>query len=99
MIIDSEVKIVPNGIMLPPKPHKSKIWGLGGIVDAQGSFVEESSFRFYFGGKYEYCDDDIVYHDEDVIYLGHLIPHWGVFLVDLTRRLWFYISIKIKKLS
>lgn len=86
----SNAILVPKGIILPPKSHFSKIWGLGGVCDASGTFVEESIYRFYFGGKYDYSDAEVVDSSDEVIYLGHLIPHWGVFLVDYTRRLWFY---------
>lgn len=85
---------VPNGVILPPKPHPSKIWGLGGVIDSFGSFVEESNYSFYFGGKYDYSKSEIVESSDDVIYLGHLIPHWGVFMVDFTRRIWFYYKQK-----
>lgn len=88
------VQVINNGILLPPKKDKSKSWGLGGVVDASGSFVEDSIYRFYFGGYYDFDKNNIMESEEEVIYLGHLIPHWGVFLVDFTRRLWYYYMSK-----
>lgn len=85
-----DVKIIQNGILLPPKKDSSKDWGIGGVVDNNGHFVEDSIYRFYFGGGYSYDENEINESEEEVIYLGHLIPHWGVFLVDFTRRLWYY---------
>lgn len=85
-----DVKIIPNGVLLPPKKDSSKDWGIGGVVDNNGRFVEDSIYRFYFGGFYSFDENEITESKEEVIYLGHLIPHWGVFLVDFTRRLWYY---------
>ena len=45
-----DVKIIQNGILLPPKKDSSKDWGIGGVVDNNGNFVEDSIYRFYFGG-------------------------------------------------
>ena len=90
MLKDLNVQIIPQGVLLPPKKDSSKSWGLGGVVDSNGSFVEDSVYRFYFGGYYEFDKNEVQTSDEEVIYLGHLIPHWGVFLVDFTRRLWYY---------
>ena len=85
-----DVKVIPNGVLLPPRKDSSKDWGIGGVVDSNGHFVEDSIYRFYFGGFYSFDENEIKVSEEEVIYLGHLIPHWGVFLVDFTRRLWFY---------
>lgn len=89
-----KVQVIENGILLPPQKDKSKSWGLGGVVDGNGNFVEDSIYRFYFGGYYAFDKNAIVDSEEEVIYLGHLIPHWGVFLVDFTRRLWYFYKCK-----
>lgn len=81
------VQVINNGILLPPKKDTSKSWGLGGVVDANESFVEDSIYRFYFGGYYDFDKNNIKESEEEVIYLGHLIPHWGVFLVDFHKKI------------
>lgn len=85
-----KVQVFENAILLPPKKDKYKSWGLGGVVDENNNFIEDSVYRFYFGGNYTFSKSHVRESDEEVIYLGHLIPHWGVFLVDFTRRLWYY---------
>lgn len=90
MLKDLNVQVIPQGVLLPPKKDPSKSWGLGGVVDSNGSFIEDSVYRFYFGGFYEFDKNEVKTSEKEVIYLGHLIPHWGVFLVDFTRRLWYY---------
>lgn len=91
---NSHIKCFSNGILLPPKKDKAKDWGLGGVVDGNGNFVEDSVYRFYFGGYYSFDENSVVESNDEVIYLGHLIPHWGVFLVDFTRRIWYYYKAK-----
>jgi len=94
-----KVQVFENAILLPPKKDKSKSWGLGGVVDENNKFIEDSVYRFYFGGNYNFDKSQILESDEEVIYLGHLIPHWGVFLVDFTRRLWYYYKCQNKSVK
>lgn len=94
MLKDLEVQRISQGFLLPPRKDKSKSWGLGGVVDNNGNFIEDSVYRFYFGGYYEFDKEDVSTSEDEIIYLGHLIPHWGVFLVDFTRRLWYYYKRK-----
>ncbi|MFT7666415.1 MAG: hypothetical protein ACI9O8_000748, partial [Patiriisocius sp.] len=88
------VKVINNGILLPPRKDRSKDWGLGGVVDNEGNFVDDSIYRFYFGGYYAFNESNVKNSEDAVIYLGHLIPHWGVFFEDFTRRMWYYYKCK-----
>lgn len=83
---------VQNGVILPAK-YMSPVFpcGLGGVVDEEGEFIEESSVDLpgRFGGLYDYTVFDESSLEEDVIYIGHLRTHWGHFLVDCTLRMWY----------
>lgn len=84
--------IVRNGIILPRIPDPiSDTWGLGGVFDENFQFVENSREKG-FGGFYDFDHATLSKNDCDVLYLGYFIQHWGVFLVDFLRRLyWKYL--------
>lgn len=86
---------ISNAIILPRKTMTSS-WGLGGVIDNEGNFVELSRDES-FGGAYEVDESDIITIDEDVLYLGYCIEHWGMFLIDFTRRLYWYFSSNKKE--
>lgn len=65
-------------------------WGLGGVVDADGQFINESAIPGYY--NYGYNDITPVTREETVVYLGYFRKHWGDFLVDCTNRLWYSLS-------
>lgn len=79
-----------NALILPRKlTDDGPMWGLGGVCDSNNRFCKES---FYdggwakYGGSYSY--DEEIYVDEEVVYVGLYLPHWGHFLIDLTNRMW-----------
>lgn len=73
---------------MPHIPQKNS-WGLGGVIEPKTrAFVEESG-EWNFGGYYDYNEKDVIKYDLDVIYLRYLIPHWGTFLVDCMRRMYY----------
>ena len=82
--------IVDDAVILPHREGK-KPWGLGGVVDSYGNFVEESMVES-FGGMYPFDVNDVETNEADVVFLGYTIAHWGTFLVDFTRRLYYYFS-------
>lgn len=84
-----KLKIVEDSVILPYREGGTKPYGLGGVVDLNGNFIEESSDKS-FGGFYHVNMDNIETSDEEVIFLGYTIAHWGTFLVDFTRRLYYY---------
>lgn len=89
------VKQVPNGIILPAKKDESdcpKLWAIGGVVDQEFHFVNESDSGYLFGGNYEIDEDYVNYIDEEVIFFGPYIQHWGHFICDQISRLWYIID-------
>lgn len=75
--------IVKNGIILPRKEN-NKNWGWGVIADKETIILPEIKA---FGGYYDFNEEDVEDYDFEVVYLGYLIPHYGVFLVDFFRRM------------
>lgn len=87
---------VDDGTVLPSRRVSgSPILGLGGVVRADGTYVEESSHSRFgvrvFGGNYESARPPQRL-DEAVIYLGPISWHWGNFLFDYLARLWYLLD-------
>lgn len=94
-----------GALVLPLKviPGTSAIWGdglfQGGVCDADGNLIagqfrsidEQDTNRSCVRG-YKPVSDDIEYRDEEVIFGGILVSHWGHMLVDATSRLWYLVS-------
>lgn len=85
------VQTVDLGVVLPRKETESgPMWGLGGVCDEGGRFVELSAYDGGWathGGAYPYEEPE--YIDCDVVYFGPFFLHWGHFLVDLIGRMWY----------
>ncbi len=90
--VDRTMKIeqYPDGLILPQKKEKdAPMWGLGGVCDREGNFVESSFYDGGWakhGGKYAWDSEEYV--DCPVVYIGMFYAHWGHFLIDLTNRFW-----------
>ncbi len=85
-----EIQVIEEGVILPRKmANGAPMWGLGGVCDAGGTFVEAS---FYDGGWAKhggaYPVDTVQTLDAPALYIGMFYRHWGHFLIDLTNRLW-----------
>lgn len=93
---ETKVIEVTDGIILPAKEDKNRPLGLGGIINSDGEFVEDSKFQFVwetdttgFGGAYEIDMTQVEESKEEVLYLGPLKNEWGHFLIDFMQRLWY----------
>ena len=64
------------------------LFGRGGVVDVNGSYIEESGIPGRVFSSYEI--NESLYIDERVVYCGYLVPHWGHFLVEAVTRLWYF---------
>ncbi len=86
---------VVNGIVLPAKKDErmdAKLWAIGGVIDESGNFIEESSSGYLFGGNYEYNENFVDISEEEVVFMGPFIKHWGHFICDQISRLWYVID-------
>lgn len=87
---------VKNGIILPAKAGEDKLWALGGVLTEDLSFVETSKTRNLFGGSYLIDSSSVIQSDDEVVYMGPFVSHWGHFLCDQISRLWFILP-NVKK--
>lgn len=100
-LVDKKLSVceVTNGVILPAREnnsYSSKVWAIGGVIDETGNFVEESSSWYLFGGNYEYNEDFVDNYDEEVIFMGPFLKHWGHFICDQISRLWYILNAPSK---
>lgn len=79
-----------NATILPLRKDSRVQFGLGGVVDADGRYVELSAIigRVQFA----YAFQNPEYRDEKVVYCGYMIHHWGHFLIEAVCRLWYFLE-------
>ena len=78
-----------EAVILPQRKGRF-MHGLGGVITAEGIYVEDSGIPNQFGGKYEYSVSER--KEETVCFCGYLIKHWGHFLIDAVSRLWYSLE-------
>lgn len=93
-----EVKVIKRGIVLPARKHDD-VWE-GGVCDKNFKFVAGySRLENLSGGgfacvcsSYSVNKKNIRQLDEDVIFGGSLIGHFGHFMLECWTRLWYVIQ-------
>ncbi|MBR2923189.1 MAG: glycosyltransferase family 61 protein [Alphaproteobacteria bacterium] len=98
--------IADNAFILPTKKivdNDGVISFEGGVVDAEMKFIQNSQFlRANKGGcllkSYEFSQTEAEYIDEEVLYAGVLINHFGHFLVEGLSRIWYWCEHADKNL-
>lgn len=101
-------EFIEDGIIVPVEAFYDED-GLyryrGGVLDTEGDFVKSSGLYKGLDGKNKFLSmvecpnvdlDDCVYIDEEVVYYGYFIYHWGHFLFESTNRLWYYLQENCK---
>lgn len=92
---DKSVEEIENGIILPGYNR------LGGVLTQDGELVSNSLFSdgktVLWGGAYDIKESEIVFRDEEVVFIGQLQKHWGNFLFDCTARLWYVLESATKR--
>lgn len=79
-----------NATILPLRKDDRVQFGLGGVVDAQGNYVELSAIPDRVQFAYEAPNPE--FRDEKVVYCGYMINHWGHFLIEAVCRLWYFLE-------
>lgn len=79
-----------NAAILPLRPTSDLLFGMGGVVDQDGVYVEQSSIPHRVQGAYSFEKPE--YKDETVVYCGYLVHQWGHFLVEGVARLWYFLE-------
>ena len=82
----SEATILP----LKSLANDNLLFGRGGVVEENGTYIEESGIPGRVYNSYE--TQDLEYKNERVVYCGYLVPHWGHFLVEAVTRLWYFLT-------
>ena len=81
-----------NATILPLRrdPSFGLLFGKGGVVDENGTYVDLSAIpdRVQFAYPFE----NPAYKDEKVVYCGYLVNHWGHFLIEGVTRLWYFLE-------
>lgn len=99
---------VEQGYLLPNRFAKNRLFGCGGVLDAEKNYVKASEMNayakyavpvtaqdekeIYLGEGYTIDDNKVEYLDEEIIYLGYINNHWGHFLIDCSTRLYYYLE-------
>jgi len=79
-----------NATILPLRKDPQLQFGRGGVVDAQGNFVELSGIPLRIWNGYSVENPE--YRDQKVVYCGYMINHWGHFLIEAVCRLWYFLE-------
>lgn len=82
--------IYENAILLPHRSLQNGKVG-GGVVTAEGDFLDNTSLHNTIGSKYKFESIEQCI-EEDVIYLGLFSEIWGHCITDNLRRIWFLKS-------
>lgn len=79
-----------NATILPLRPDSALLFGRGGVVDANGQYVELSCVKDRVEHPYPFSQPE--YRDQKVVYCGYLIHQWGHFLIEAVSRLWYFLE-------
>lgn len=106
---------VEEGYLLPNRFAPNRLFGHGGVLDADRNFVKASEMNayakyavpvteneereIYLGEGYPIEENEAEYLEEDVVYLGYVNNHWGHFLIDCSTRLYYYLEHKDEPLT
>lgn len=85
-------QVYEKAIVLPIRHREGSTWFQGGVVDADGKYVETSSLppEEVIFADYQY--NTVKDCDTDVVYIGGFWRHWGHFIIELTSRLWYVLE-------
>lgn len=87
---DLEVWRGEKATILPLRKDDTLQFGRGGVVDANGSYLEMSGIPLRIGKGY--AVENAQYRDEKVVYCGYMINQWGHFLIEAVCRLWYFLE-------
>ena len=89
-----------NAYVLPPIfGNEDTAWFIGGVLDKDKRYIEESGQCAYgeknrVYGQYDFNEEDVKYVDEEVVYCNFYLSQWGHYLLDVIGRLWYIIKHK-----
>lgn len=89
---------IEHGIVLPSKDWTEEGLLYGGVCDSKGNFVEESGFRERGNLPYSYDASNVIYKDEEVLFIGFFLNCYGHGITDHIKKLWFLETQEYKNL-
>lgn len=89
---------IEHGIVLPSKDWTQEGLLYGGVCDSKGNFVEESGFRERGNLPYSYDASNVIYKDEEVLFIGFFLNCYGHGITDHIKKLWFLETQEYKNL-
>ncbi|MDR1695220.1 MAG: glycosyltransferase family 61 protein [Endomicrobium sp.] len=93
-------EIYDNAFILPfrDSSNLAEIDNEGGVFDSNGNIADLSKTRktlshvkVGYPPHYRF-NSDVVYRDEDVVFLGYFSSHFGHFILESLNRLWIYFD-------
>lgn len=95
-VSDVTFRTVINGIVLPLKfTADGPDHGSGGVLSADLSYVPASGLQegyLRYGKAYEIPSEAVKYSEDEVIWFGLFVKHWGHFLMELVGRMWYLLE-------
>ena len=99
---EEKIKEIFEGYILPLKSLNYKIHGeiyLGGVCDERKTFVDgfvrklnSKNSNFNCDEAYEFDELEAEFFDEEIVFGGIFLPHFGHFLVECLSRLWCFAN-------
>lgn len=95
------VKKIERGVILPARPVANDLFKCnGGVCDADLNFIDGHndvitdpwSGNYVLNGAYPVEPEEIIESDDEVIYGGALIYHFGHFLTESLARMWYLVQ-------
>lgn len=90
------LRTLKDALVLPCRDLENGKSG-GGIVEADGSFLMESTVHYGSHVPYQVEEDQVTHSDETVIFFGMLVGVWGHCFTDCIKRAWFFSSAQYKE--
>ena len=69
---------------------------LGGVVSSSGEFLQQSGlYEERKFGIYDYSEEDVIYDESTVLYIGYLLSIYGHLITDDIKKCWALLINKI----
>jgi hypothetical protein len=91
---------IENGYVLPAKFMEGIPYGgpVGGVFTSEKEFIL-NSLLMIDGDWYESENEELIFEDETVFYLGTFFSGWGHFITDSLKKMWFLLTPEFQKLK
>lgn len=88
---DLTAELYRDAVILPMKGELRHA-AYGGVVDQNGNYIPSSVCDGMCRHEGAYPYDSVQERNARVVYCGAFFTHWGHFLMDATKRLWYFLK-------